>query len=645
MIISALLLSLAFVTVEAQPKPKMLTDIVPQGRRRLSAPDNALVAESSVSATFMERCSPSNPLQFPISAGEGKGMIGLMSNNSKASTGVSLEFLVGSLEIDYTNKEPNVFSAISDGAEDGTIGIPFTYADVPDSGAMATLQCTEDVEILFVHQDRSGYALEYQVSTEKSITGKRASTGNIRLPKDRAVKPVSGKAIGLGGNAPGRRLNKNNDQVDIHDETDTEISFDADGPGNVVLVQVELEEDGKTIYRSILTETRSAPRDVVAMELDRASVNDDGDLDLYFRGIPVAHVLVKALISIQLQGKPLPDQLELSGMVDDGHLVLHGGWIRTALEKQGSSGASHGWKVVVSEAAAFDPNDSYNKVAELQGSKDSVVSKNKQRLSDQPSPEERGISEEMKTGRRPASNRRLRSRKLAGIHKKILVHGYCSSGNPWAGRGFTDSLLFSDPDVRRDLGGTNGGNNWSNDLFAQKIDRFADDNNLHGCSIIAHSQGGLAALHLYTYYWSCLDNGGPGRMIQSVGSPYQGTPLAGNLAAIGDVFGAGCGVQNDLTTSGASAWLSSIPTWARSQVHYYTTSFTDKWWRYDYCSLGTDLFLGDPEDGVVERGRGQLPGGLNRGDKTGWCHSTDMRDPPQYTDGSRNSEMNALAAL
>lgn len=206
-------------------------------------------------------------------------------------------------------------------------------------------------------------------------------------------------------------------------------------------------------------------------------------------------------------------------------------------------------------------------------------------------------------------------------------------------------MLFSDPDVRRELGGTNGGNNWSNDLFAQKIDRFADNNNVHGCSIIAHSQGGLAALHLYTYYWSCLDNVGSGRLIQSVGSPYQGTPLAGNLAAIGDVFGAGCGVQNDLTTSGAAYWLSYIPSWARGRVNYYTTTFTDVWWRYDYCNLATDAFLGDPEDGVVENGRGQLPGGLNRGAKVGWCHSTDMRDPAQYTDGGRNAEMNSLAAL
>jgi hypothetical protein len=79
-------------------------------------------------------------------------------------------------------------------------------------------------------------------------------------------------------------------------------------------------------------------------------------------------------------------------------------------------------------------------------------------------------------------------------------------------------------------------------------------------------------------------------------------------------------------------------------VHYSTTSFTDVWYRYDYCSLATDMFLGDPEDGVTERDYGQLPGGNNRGHKTGWCHTSGMRDPAQTSDASRNADMNANAA-
>ena len=65
--------------------------------------------------------------------------------------------------------------------------------------------------------------------------------------------------------------------------------------------------------------------------------------------------------------------------------------------------------------------------------------------------------------------------------------------------------------------------------------------------------------------------------------------------------------------------------------------------RYDYCHLATDMFLSDPEDGTVEKGRGQLSYGNNRGHKSGQCHTTGMRDSPQAMDSNRNSEMNANA--
>jgi pimeloyl-ACP methyl ester carboxylesterase len=100
----------------------------------------------------------------------------------------------------------------------------------------------------------------------------------------------------------------------------------------------------------------------------------------------------------------------------------------------------------------------------------------------------------------------------------------------------------------------------SHDEFARLLDAFGDANyDNAGCSIIAHSQGGAAALHLYTYYWSCLDDAGNVRLIQSVGTPYQGTPLAGNIALLGNIFGVGCGYNYDLTYNGAAGWLSGIP--------------------------------------------------------------------------------------
>ncbi len=236
------------------------------------------------------------------------------------------------------------------------------------------------------------------------------------------------------------------------------------------------------------------------------------------------------------------------------------------------------------------------------------------------------ISDDMRMGPRPdLANRGSGSRLL-------LVHGYCS-GNVWGSvtGQFSGESVFQDLDQNR-----------SHDEFARRVRDFGATWNSFG--IVAHSQGGAAATHLYTYYWSGLDYASGSRLIQSVGTPYQGTSLAGNLAVLGQIFGAGCGSNSNLTYSGASSWLAGIPSWARAKVNYSTTSFRDRWWAYDYCHIATDLLLSDPDDGTTERARGQLSGATNRGHKTGWCHTGGMRDPAQTSDSSRNSNMNSNAA-
>ena len=240
------------------------------------------------------------------------------------------------------------------------------------------------------------------------------------------------------------------------------------------------------------------------------------------------------------------------------------------------------------------------------------------------------ITDDMRQGVRPA---KYTNDAVGG--KLMLVHGYCS-GDAWgsaasAGQ-FTNYVKFLDLNKNR-----------SHDQFANLIKTFGAG--LPSFGIVAHSQGGAASLHLYTYYWSGLDYAtGGSRLIQSVGTPYQGTALAGNLALLGQIFGAGCGSNYDLTYTGAAAWLANIPSWARAKVYYHTTSFTDVWYRYDYCNIATDPFLSDPDDGVVEQVYAQLTGANNLGHKTGWCHTTGMRDPGQTTDSSRNSNMNSNAA-
>lgn len=236
------------------------------------------------------------------------------------------------------------------------------------------------------------------------------------------------------------------------------------------------------------------------------------------------------------------------------------------------------------------------------------------------------IDDSMRMGNRPAQ---------AAVSKGtgsrlLLVHGYCSS-DVWPASHFTNASKFLDLNANR-----------SHDDFARRIQTFGNTWASYG--IVAHSQGGAAALHLYNYYWSGLDYATGSRLIQSVGTPYQGTNLAGILASLGSWFGVGCGTNDNLTYSGASSWLAGIPTSSRAKVNYYTTSFTDRSWVYDYCHLGTDLVLSDPDDGTTEKAYGQLSGAVNRGHATGQCHTTGMRDPAQYQNSSRNTTMNSNAA-
>lgn len=239
------------------------------------------------------------------------------------------------------------------------------------------------------------------------------------------------------------------------------------------------------------------------------------------------------------------------------------------------------------------------------------------------------ITEEMLMGERPTTMTANQPAPNAVGGVLMLVHGYCSEG-VWPTGDFTNDVTFQDYNQNR-----------THDQFANLIGAYGSQFPSFG--VVAHSQGGAASLHLYTYYWSGLDYSSGSRLIQSVGTPYQGTSLAGNLALLGEIFGVGCGTNWDLTYDGSALWLSGIPSWARSRVYYHTTSFKDVWWRYDYCNIATDLFLSDPDDGVVEKWSGQLSSGNNLGHKTGWCHTSGMRDPAQTQDHGRNANMNTYA--
>ena len=222
----------------------------------------------------------------------------------------------------------------------------------------------------------------------------------------------------------------------------------------------------------------------------------------------------------------------------------------------------------------------------------------------------------------------------------MLVHGYCYSGDPenaWATSQFTG-------DVSRYV---NLNQNFSHDEFALDILAFGSQFKSYG--IAGHSQGGTAGLHLYSFYWSGLDWSTPspadgGRVLQTLATPFQGTPLAGNIAALGEIFGIQCGANYDMTYDGAAYWLSFVPGWSRAATWSWTTSFADDSWWWDYCHIAADLILSDPEDGTVESFAGQLDGSNYMGLKEGWCHISNMSDPPQVLDTVRNAEIDLEAA-
>jgi len=216
-------------------------------------------------------------------------------------------------------------------------------------------------------------------------------------------------------------------------------------------------------------------------------------------------------------------------------------------------------------------------------------------------------------------------------HRLLLSHGYCSDANP-----FPTSHFAGDIAVFEDFGQSK-----THDAFA--LEMLSQTSPMKSFGVAGHSQAGMAALHLSTFYWSGLDWSQGDRLIQSVGAPYQGTALAGNAAVLGDLFGFGCGVNDNMTYTGSANWLSLIPTWARAEVWYWTTSFEDRAFIFDYCNIITDLLLSDPDDGVIERSAGQLSGANSMGHLEGWCHTSGMRDPAQCTDQSRNTQIDTRA--
>jgi len=241
------------------------------------------------------------------------------------------------------------------------------------------------------------------------------------------------------------------------------------------------------------------------------------------------------------------------------------------------------------------------------------------------------IDEEMYWGKRPAH---LIKRKEAATGTLITVHGYCAANNPFEGnaKDFTNTLFFKD--LSKSV---------TNDKFANDLAKFATDKGLSSFGLVAHSQGGAASLHLHNFYWSPLENAVGNRQIQTVGTPYAGSSLAGSSANLGKVFGIGCGGNYDLTHDGANQWQVGLTSQAKDDVFYYTTQYKSGG-LVNYCNLGANMLLKWPNDGVTEVDYSQLSGAKSVGHDQAECHTAGMKWPPQCSNGVRDREMSKLAS-
>ncbi|MEM9555971.1 MAG: hypothetical protein AAGC60_17070 [Acidobacteriota bacterium] len=228
----------------------------------------------------------------------------------------------------------------------------------------------------------------------------------------------------------------------------------------------------------------------------------------------------------------------------------------------------------------------------------------------------------------------------------FLVHGWCSGPAWWTGF-FNPAGLVGGTDVFEDFNQSRSHDNFARRIRDQGAACFDDF-----FTVVAHSQGGAASVHLYANYNSLLDNGNAPRRIQTMGTPYRGSTLMDLYLAggplgwlIAEIFGF-CGPQINLGTVGAALWSLGIPNWARDDVYYYRTqhrrpgNFWERlqFWRWR-CNAASFIIPG-PDDGVVSTSQGLFNNANNMGVTSSECHTGGMNHPDQRDNAARNAIMN-----
>ncbi len=587
------------------PKPKMNARAIMPGeasllaneKRRLQGADE--IVKSKV-AYFIGTCSSTLPFKFPIGGNSGRGSIGFDSTSKVNEDTLSLSF-VGKKEknSDISTMNDKVgndfFGSIGENKSSLSFhGIPFKYEGITSKDlSMVQLTCPDSKNpmdvIIIVSDNDEEYAQAKIISGIPGSDTIEVELLNSEASSDLAAVPLK---KGLTTFAADRGAEAQTFAFENPKPDDGKIQA---AKNECSIVQAVLtDSNDQNVPRSLVVcsdEKSSSVRahrkllsnDNGGVNVDSAEIDTNGDIAIDFASLhssfdaesSSSDEIVKFDVRIGINSKCNDETIEVVDMsamllASKPTMIVNGSWFRRARELHEIKDSCE-WEPVVMDAVVTDPESKYSYLAHLSTPTEVKVMTGVQShgnahrklsmdelghrrslLTARASLNEMNITTEMSVGRKPESmylpstSSSSESRNLASspaakrLCKKILVHGYCSLG-VWPMAHFTDAIEFSDPDTIAPVESS-----WSHNQFALKIDKFANDNDIVSCGIIAHSQGGLASLHLKDNYWSCLDNAqdsdleeNGGRLIQSVGSPYQGTPLAGNLAAIGNVFGVG----------------------------------------------------------------------------------------------------------
>ena len=104
------------------------------------------------------------------------------------------------------------------------------------------------------------------------------------------------------------------------------------------------------------------------------------------------------------------------------------------------------------------------------------------------------ITYEMRNGYSPYRDRNYLSNARKSASAIVLVHGFCAIRPPFPSEQFRNPAVFKDLLKSRTI-----------HEFAKRIYNFTVSHGLQRFSIVAHSQGGMAALHMLAYFYTPLD--------------------------------------------------------------------------------------------------------------------------------------------